>query len=263
MGLFNNINKIVLVVEYNGRQYCGFQWQKGAPTIQSELEKAILKLTGEQRRVIAACRTDTGVHARGQVVSFRTESRLPPKTFTRGLNHYLPEDIAIAGACSVSEKFNVRKDAARREYRYYILNRPSRSPLAEEQAFHVAEKLNIDLMDRAAGLLVGKHDLISFATAWDRQESTVRQVFESGVTAENGKIVFKIVAGSFLTHQVRNTVGTLLRVGTGRMDIKEFKGILEARKVSTAGPAAPAHGLCLIQVVYPEGSEFKYENLCA
>ncbi len=263
MGLFNNINKIVLVVEYNGRQYYGFQWQKGVPTIQDELEKAIRKLTGEQLRVIAASRTDTGVHARGQVISFRTESRLPPETFTSGLNHYLPGDIAVTGACRVSEKFNVRKDAVRREYRYYIINRRSRSPLEEDQAFHVGEKLNIDLMDQAGGLLIGKHDLISFATAWDRQESTVRQVYASGVTAENGKIVFRIVAGSFLTHQVRNTMGTLIRVGTGRMEIEEFKRILEAKKVSTAGPAAPAHGLCLIEVVYPENSEFKYENLCA
>jgi tRNA pseudouridine38-40 synthase len=261
--LFNNIKKIVLVVEYNGRRYNGFQWQKSVPTVQDELEKAIFKLTGERRRVIAACRTDTGVHARGQVVSFRTESGLMPPVFTRGLNHYLPGDIGITGALAVSERFNVRKDAARREYRYYIWNRRSRSPLEADYSFHVAGKLNIDAMDRAGRLLIGRHDFASFATAWDRKESTVREVFESGVTAENGKVIYRIVAGSFLTHQVRNTAGALLRVGTGKMQIEEFKQVLEAKKVSLAGPAAPAHGLCLIRVIYPEDSEFKYENLCA
>jgi len=118
--LFNSFNKIVLVVEYDGRGYYGFQWQPKLPTIQAELERAIRKLTGESSRVIAASRTDTGVHAAGQVVSFRTKSTLPPQTFVRALNYYLPRDIAVKGACKVNMDFDVRRDAVNQEYEYYI-----------------------------------------------------------------------------------------------------------------------------------------------
>ncbi|MCL6577239.1 MAG: tRNA pseudouridine(38-40) synthase TruA, partial [Kyrpidia sp.] len=119
MSLLNN-SKIVLLVEYDGRNYCGFQWQAGVPTIQDELEKAILKVTGEVSRVIAASRTDSGVHAMGQMVSFRTRSALSPGTLVRALNFYLPRDIAVKGACRVDMKFDVRRDAISREYEYKI-----------------------------------------------------------------------------------------------------------------------------------------------
>lgn len=262
MGLFNNLTKIVLVIEYNGKGYYGFQWQKGLPTVQGDLEKAIYKLTGERRRVIAACRTDTGVHAKGQVASFRTNSKLPPQTFIKGLNHYLPEDIAVTRAGRVSEKFNVRKDAIKREYEYFILNRKSRSPLACDFSFLLSGELNIEDMNVACNLLVGKHDFASFVTSWDRKERTVRHIYEAEVNKQGDFVKFRVLANSFLTHQVRNTVGTLVRVGTGKIDVEDFKNILEAKKLSLAGPAAPARGLRLKRVIYADSSEFKYENLC-
>jgi len=259
---FNNLRKIVLAVEYNGKRYYGFQWQKGCPTVQDELEKAVLNLTGESRRVSAACRTDTGVHARGQVVSFWMDSVLPQRTFTSGLNHYLPVDIAVSGAAAVSDRFNVMKDAVSREYRYQIMNRRPRMALENDMCYHVMAGLDAGLMDRAAGLLIGEHDFASFVTGWDRRESTVRRVYDAGVEREGERVAFHVRAKSFLPHQVRNIVGTLVRVGTGKITIEEFKNILETKKLSLAGPTAPAHGLCLMKVIYADNSEFKYENLC-
>jgi len=259
---FNNFIKIVLVVEYNGKRYCGFQWQKGSPTIQDELEKAIHKLTGENRRVVAACRTDTGVHAEGQVTSFWTGSALLPQKFVSGLNHYLPEDISIVKAGVVSEKFNVMKDAVSREYRYQILNRRTRASLGNDIFYHVVAELDAELMNVASKLLIGKHDFASFVTDWDREESTVRRIYDAGVERDGEKVAFHVKAHSFLTHQVRNMIGTLIRVGTGKIGFEEFRNILEMKKLSLAGPTAPAHGLCLMKVIYVDNSEFKYENLC-
>ncbi len=262
MEFFNKIKKVVLVIEYNGRSYRGFQWQKGAPTVQDELEKAIHKLTGENRRVLAACRTDAGVHAKGQVCCFRTSSRLGPLKFLDGLNHYLPDDISVKGTGFTSERFNVMKDAIRREYRYRIFNRRTRSPLASEFHFMVRKQLDTGLMDEASKLLIGEHDFASFVTDWDREGGTVRRIYEAGVNREEEEVTFHVIANAFLTHQVRNIVGTLIKVGTGKIGIEEFKNILELKQLSLAGPSAPAHGLCLIKVIYADYSEFKYENLC-
>lgn len=262
MELFNNLDKVVLVVEYNGRRYCGFQWQKGYPTVQDELEKAIFSLVRERRRVTAACRTDTGVHASGQVACFRTGCGMEPRKFVSGFNHYLPADIAVKGAARVSDRFNVMKEAVSREYRYQIVNRRPRVALENDMCHHVMTALDDGLMNRAAGLLVGEHDFASFVTGWDRQESTVRRIFDARVEREGEKVAFHIRAKSFLPHQVRNIVGTLVRVGTGNITVEEFNSILGMKKLSLAGPTAPAQGLCLMKVIYADNSEFKYENLC-
>jgi len=250
------------VIEYNGKRYFGFQWQNGRPTIQAELEEAIVRLTGENRRVIAACRTDTGVHALGQVVSFYTASELPLERFVSGLNHYLPDDITVKLAGKMPHTFNVMKHAVRREYVYKILNRQSRPALQNDYYYHVRAKLDTGLMDQAARMLVGKHDFASFVTDWTRETSTVKQIYEAAVERDGEHVTFYVAANSFLTHQVRNIVGTLIRVGTGKIGVEEFKNILESKKLSLAGPTAPAQGLYLIKVIYPDNVEFKYENLC-
>jgi len=246
------MTKIVLTLEYDGTRYHGFQWQAGLPSIQRELERAIKKLTGERCRVIAASRTDAGVHARGQVVSFRTNSSLPPQTFISGLNHYLPRDIAVKTAYRVDEEFNVRRDAVSREYSYYILNSPTRSPIREGFSYFVTNPLDIEAMGRAAGSLIGEHDLASFASVnGTRIRSTLKHVFKAGFEREGEVVTFNMVANSFLPHQVRNTVGALIRVGLGKMNVTEFNSIIEAKKPGTAGPTAPACGLYLNRVNYP------------
>ena len=255
MKLFNSFNKIVLVVEYDGRNYYGFQWQANLPTIQAELERAIRRVAGESSRVIAASRTDTGVHARGQIVSFRTKSALPPQTFVRALNYYLPRDIAVKGSCKVNMDFNVRRDAVSREYDYYILNGSTRSPLFEGFAYFVPGQLNIKAMNKACKFLEGEHDFASFAAALGMLRSTVRTVYEAKVTRDDDLVTCHMTANSFLPHQVRNTVGLLIRVGLDKAGLEEFCQIMEAKTLGLAGPTAPAYGLCLAKVNYPSNLE--------
>lgn len=257
MKLFNSFKKIVVVVEYDGRRYHGFQWQAKLPTIQAELERAILKLTGERRRVAAASRTDAGVHASGQVVSFRTGSALSPRTFVRALNYYLPRDIAVKGACWANTDFSVRRDAVSREYDYHILNSSIRSPLHEGFVYTVPKELNIEMMNKACKFLEGEHDFASFATSLGKLKSTVRTVHEAKVTKEDDLATFHMTASSFLPHQVRSTVGLLVRVGSGKVGLDEFQQIMESKTLGLAGPTAPPCGLYLTKVNYPSDLELE------
>ncbi len=247
----DSLTKIILIVEYDGSRYCGFQLQAGLPTIQGEMETALERLTGDRARVIAASRTDSGVHARGQVVSFRTGSPLAPGTFIRGLNYYLPGDIAVKAAYRVGDPFNVRRQALSREYNYYILNSPTRSPISKGFCHLVSGELDIQAMNQAAQALIGEHDFASFASSLGPEiKSTRRRVYKAWVERNGELLVFTMVANSFLPHQVRNTVGALIRVGQGKMTAAEFNSIMEARKPGLARPAAPACGLYLIKVNY-------------
>ena len=254
--------KVMLVMEYDGTRYYGFQMQANLPTIQGETEKALWKLTGERSRVITASRTDAGVHAKGQVVSFRTRSSLPLPTFINGLNYYLPRDIAVKAAHRVSDSFNVRRSALSREYNYYILNSRTRSPIREGFSYLVGGHLDIEAMNQACQALIGEHDFASFASSIGVGiKSTIRRVYKAGVEKDGELAVFNMVANSFLPHQVRNTVGALIRVGLGKMTVDEFQRIIEAKKPGLAGPTAPACGLCLIQINYPHSFEEYNENL--
>jgi tRNA pseudouridine38-40 synthase len=251
--LDNNLTKMVLVLEYDGTHYCGFQFQANDITVQDEIEKALLKLTGEKVRVMAASRTDTGVHAKGQVVSIRTGSVLKPETYIKGLNYYLPPDIAVKASYKVNSRFSVQREAVSREYRYLILNIPTRSPLKRGYTYQVRGELNIDAMNKASQLLVGEHDLASFVTGFSQSviKSTLRMVFGAQVERKKDLVIFNVIAKSFLPHQVRNTVGTLIRVGLGKINVDDFKTIMEARKPGLAGPTVPAQGLYLMRINYP------------
>jgi tRNA pseudouridine38-40 synthase len=244
--------KVILIIEYEGTAYHGFQLQVRLPTIQGELERALRRLTGERRRVVAASRTDAGVHARGQVVSFRTGSLLAASTFVTGLNHYLPPDVAVRAAYRVADSFHVQRDALSREYSYYILNRPTRSSVRRMFSCLVPGELDIRAMNEACQVLVGEHDLASFASRMEAgRKSTVKNIYRARVDREEEMVVFNVLANSFLPHQVRNTVGVLLKVGLGKMNIDEVRSIMEAKKPGLAGPTVPARGLCLQQVNYP------------
>ena len=261
--MINNLTKMVLIMEYNGTRYHGFQLQSGLPTIQGEMEKALGKLTGERCRVTAASRTDAGVHARGQAVSFRTRSHLPPKTFVSGLNYYLPSDIAVKAAYRVDDSFDVRRDALSREYNYYILNSSTRSPIREGFCYFVAGHLDIEAMNGACQALIGKHDFASFATCiGDGIKNTVRNMYRAEVEKDGESAIFNMAANSFLPHQVRNTVGALIGVGLGKMTVTEFHGMIEAKKPGLARPTAPACGLYLMRIDYPPFFPRSYdENL--
>ena len=205
---------------------------------------------------MAASRTDTGVHARGQVVSFRAKSTLDAATLVRALNYHLPGDIAVKAAYRASNGFNVRGDAMSREYRYQILNSSTRSPFTRRFALFMPRTLNIQMMNEACQLIQGEHDFASFASSLDDGRSTVRNICEAGIEKKGDFAVFRIVANSFLPHQVRSTVGLLIRLGLGKIGIGDFRDIMEARSVGLAGPLSPACGLCLTKVNYakPLGS---------
>jgi len=249
----NDITKIALVLEYEGANYCGFQYQLNVPTVQNEVEKALFKLTGEKLRVIAASRTDTGVHAKGQVISFRTSSKLKPETFIKGVNYYLPQDIAVKESYKVNDMFSVRRDAVSREYIYLIFNNSVRSPLYRSCTYQVNGELNVEAMNQASLALVGEHDLASFVTDVKQSVivSTIRTVHAALVKRKKDMVIFKIIAKSFLPHQVRNTVGALIMVGLEKINLGDFITIMEARKPGLAGPTVPAQGLYLVQVNYP------------
>ncbi len=245
--------RIALVVEYDGTNYFGSQLQANQPTIQAELEKALKNLTGEKVRIAAASRTDTGVHAHGQVVSFKTTTTLPLEAFVHGLNHYLPDDIAVRSAHKTALSFNARQMAISREYTYTILNSATRSPLTTRFAHRIAGGLDIEAMNSACQLLVGIHDFASFASEMgdEPEKSTSRNVRRADVMRNGEMIIFTIVANAFLRHQVRNTAGALAQVGLGKMSAAEFNHLLEVKQPGLAGPTLPACGLCLVQVNYP------------
>jgi len=252
----NWLSKFVLLIEYDGTQYHGFQWQVGLPTIQSELEQAIKQVCGQSSRVIAASRTDAGVHAQGQVASFWAKSTLNTMALVRALNYYLPADIAVKAAYRAGDDLNVRRDALSREYRYYIFAGDTRSAFSRRFALFMPKMLNIQAMNDACRLIQGEHDFASFASSLDGRMSTVRNLYEAGVEKKGPFIVFRIVANSFLPHQVRSTVGLLIKLGLGKIGIGDFRDIMEARSLGLAGPVCAACGLWLKKVNYskPLGS---------
>jgi tRNA pseudouridine38-40 synthase len=245
--------RVVLIIEYNGANYHGSQYQTNAPTVQGEIEKALQKLTGQKIRVKMASRTDAGVHAAGQVVSFRTDSILPLNTFIDGLNHYLPGDIAVKEARHADDSFDVRRRAIRRTYRYHILNSATRSPIRQGFSCRVNGGLNIEAMRQACQSLIGRHDFASFVSSAEiaRTKKTVRDIYKAEITQDGDMIVLEMAANSFLPHQVRNTVGSLIKVGQGKMTVEDFYNIVAAKNPGLGGPTAPADGLCLVRVDYP------------
>jgi tRNA pseudouridine38-40 synthase len=243
---------LALTLEYDGEAYCGFQLQVSQPTIQGEMERAIRMATGQPVRLTGAGRTDTGVHALGQVVSFRTESSLPPDRLARAINYYLPADIAVINARRVSEQFSARWSALSREYRYMILYRPMRSALCRRSTYLVPYRLDLAAMQKACGLLVGEHDFVGFAAVDHRLRSTVRTVLRAELRSDGDLLVLDVEANAFLPHQVRLTVGALLEVGRGKLAVDGFRSLVENPNGRQAGPAAPPHGLYLVRVNYPE-----------
>ena len=240
--------RIALVLEYDGTAYRGSQYQENGPSIQGELESAVGKLTGVAVRAAFAGRTDSGVHALGQVAAIDVESRLTPSELVNGINHFLPADIAVREAREVAADFDPRRHARSRTYRYRIDNRPVRSPLTRQREWHVPRPLDVAAMERAAALLEGAHDFAAFAGPYDG--STERTLRRCAIGRSYSGIALEMEAEAFLPHQVRRTVGPLVEVGLGRMTEGELADLLEQARPSSAGPAAPACGLYLVRIAY-------------
>jgi len=239
-----------LVIEYDGTEYHGWQVQPNGRTIQGELEQALHRMRGETTRVVAAGRTDAGVHAAGQVVSFTLERSIAPDTLAAALNALTPRDLSIRSAEVVADEFDPRRGAVSRVYLYRIWNASWASPFWRRYACHVRCRLNMEAMRAAAATLIGEHDFTSFRAAGCDAAHARRQVLRSRLDIDGSLVVYTIEANAFLRCMVRNIVGTLLEVGRGTRNSADVGEILAARDRTCAGPTAPPHGLCLAEVKY-------------
>jgi tRNA pseudouridine38-40 synthase len=245
------VRQIRLVVEYDGTSLCGWQRQANGPTVQGHLEAALAKLLSHEAPVIGASRTDAGVHARGQVASFRTARPIPLHGIRRGLNSLLPRQIAVRDAAEVPDDFHPRFSATGKHYRYTILARPDRSPRWRDRAWHQAEPLSIEAMVAAAAPLLGEHDFAAFRAAGCAATTTTRRIEAIEVSAPDPELLVLDVRGNaFLRNMVRILVGTLVEVGAGRRPPSQVAEILASRDRILAGITAPAHGLELMEVQY-------------
>src|SRR6266567_4050300 len=244
------LRRLALLVEYDGTSYAGSQLQANGPSIQAELERAIMELTGAFARVAFAGRTDAGVHAAGQIACFDTHSVYSCEAFVGGINIRLPETIAVHAARDVDLDFDPRRRAISRCYRYSIVNCTTKTPLRRGSAWRVAAHLNVEEMRLAAGLLLGEQDFAAFAAAEASGSSTKRCIQRLCVRQSGAEVSVEITANAFLMHQVRRTVAALVDIGSGRLPIDEFERHLRDARPGSYGRSAPAHGLCLMSVIY-------------
>ncbi len=244
------MRKLKLVLEYEGTNYHGWQKQENAPAVQNLLEDRLKVLLKEPVSTIGAGRTDTGVHARMQVVSFSTASPLDTARLARGLNGLLPRDIRVTACEEAPQAFSARRDPLRKTYHYRLLNRQADSPFWRRFAWHLPEPLDVEAMRQAGACLVGDHDFSSFRAASCEAEHARRRLMEARVDQEGELLVVKLTATAFLHHMARIIAGTLVETGQGRRKPGDMKALLEARDRRRAGKTAPARGLILWEVVY-------------
>ena len=272
----STLRNIMLTMAYDGSGYRGWQVQPNGDTVQARLEAAIHSLTGETLRVFCAGRTDSGVHALGQVASFKTRSKIAAGQFRRGLQRFLPPDVTVIAAREVHAQFHATFSAVRKRYRYLLDDGYVSSPFLRGKVTTLRQRLNVAAMQQAVPHLLGRHDFRCFETQWPNKATSVRTIMEAAITriphwsmwnARGGwiptdprahedlnspLICFEIMADGFLYNMVRAIVGTLLEVGTGRQPPEYVRDVIRSLDRGTAGSTAPADGLYLMQVDYPE-----------
>jgi tRNA pseudouridine38-40 synthase len=249
------MRNLKLVIRYDGTRYRGWQRQREADprkprTIQGKLEELLSRLTGERVALIGASRTDAGVHAEGQVANFHTTSPLPHNDLLACCARHLPEDIAVVSVEEVTPRFHARYLARRKRYAYRICTTPYPEVFRRRYTLHHPGHLDPEVMRAAAGLLIGEHDFRSFTSLKSKEKSTVRILRALNIEDQERGMVLFYEGDGFLYNMIRIITGTLLEVGHGRLKPQEVGRILEASDRSTAGPMAPALGLCLLEVLY-------------
>lgn len=244
------MKRMKLTVAYDGTNYCGWQLQPNGITIEEVLNKALSDLLKEEIRVTGASRTDSGVHALGNVAVFTTESRIPADKMAFALNQKLPEDIRIQGSEEVEPDFHPRHCNSIKTYEYRILNRTFALPTSRFYSYFVYTPLRLELMQEAAGYLLGEHDFQSFCSSGSQAEDTYRIIYRLDVEKAGDMITLRITGNGFLYNMVRIIAGTLIKVGQGAYPPSRVADMLEAKERNWAGPKAPAQGLTLVGIEY-------------
>lgn len=244
--------RIALGIEYDGTAYNGWQRQRTGNGVQEHVEKALTRVADEPIEVVCAGRTDTGVHATGQVVHFDSKSERTERSWLLGANTNMPDDIAVTWAKPVADDFHARFSALSRSYRYVILNCLVRSALNRHRAWWVYQSLDAARMHTAAQAIAGKHDFSAFRAAGCQASTATREITSISVARDGDRIFIDVTANAFLQHMVRNITGTLVAIGAGDESIESMTEILQSRDRKRGGIAAPPHGLTLVNVQYPD-----------
>ncbi len=254
--------RIALGIEYDGTSYNGWQRQKTGVGVQQRVEEALAIVANETVEVVCAGRTDTGVHASGQVVHFDTHSERSNRGWLLGANTNLPADVSVTWAQPVGDEFHARFSATSRSYRYVILNRLQRSALHRDRAWWVYEPLDAERMHEAAQRLVGEHDFSAFRAAGCQAKTAIREISHISVSRCDDWLTLEVTANAFLQHMVRNITGTLAAVGQGEQEPGWVTTVLKSRDRKAGGIAAPPHGLTLVGVAYPESFGLPAAGCC-
>ncbi len=249
------MKRIKLVIAYDGTHYCGWQLQPGQPTIEAELNKALSELLREDITVIGASRTDSGVHALGNVAVFDTESAIPAEKLCLALNVRLPEDIRVQSSIEVAPDFHPRRTVSRKTYEYRILNRKIALPTERLYSTFIYYNLDVARMREAAEYLVGEHDFKSFCSVKTQVMDTVRTIYQLDIRHDVDNITIRVTGSGFLYNMVRIIAGTLIEIGRGAYPPERMIEMLKGCNRNLAGPTAPAEGLTLIKIEYDETAE--------
>lgn len=245
--------RVAAGVEYKGTNFFGWQAQtEDIRTVQLLLERALSIVANEPIKVITAGRTDTGVHALGQVVHFDTSVQREGRAWMLGANSNLPNDVSLTWVKPVPDTFNARYSATQRFYQYHIVNRIARAPFRADFSYWVYQPLDINKMFTASRCLLGEHDFTSFRTVACQANTPMRHLSAIEISQDKEDIFIEVVGNAFLHHMVRNIVGSLIKVGIGEKKAEWLAEVLQGKNRALAGPTAPACGLCLVKVEYPK-----------
>lgn len=245
------MKRIKLTVAYDGTDYCGWQVQPNGITVEEVLNRKLSELTGENITVIGASRTDSGVHAQGNVAVFDSDTTIPPERVAYALNRKLPEDIVVIRSEEVPGDWHPRYQETVKTYQYHILNREMPDPIRRRDTYFVSYPLDLETMRCAAAYLKGEHDFRSFCNVHTEVQDTVRTIYDLDIIREGDLITIRIRGNGFLYNMVRIIAGTLVRVGRGFYRPDQVREILEKRERTEAGVTAPPQGLVLVKIDYP------------
>ena len=242
--------RVFLKIEYDGTEYCGWQIQPNALTVQQKIEESITRLTGESVSVTGSGRTDSGVHALGQIAHFDTQSTIPAEKFSSALNQFLPSDVKVVESWQVKGDLHARYSAKRKTYRYKLYLSKNARPLMDRYMARVDFNLDIGAMQTACEKFVGKHDFACFLASGSEVKDTVREIYFAKIDRQGEEITFTVCGNGFLYNMVRIMVGTLVKVGMGKLKAEEVGEILLSGDRKRAGITMPPQGLTLVSVEY-------------